>query len=140
MKIASQIIKVLTPLIAIIWLGGLLISMVKNIGQQNYSFFIDYAQISLTLFGFTLVGAVFENKRRINPIVKKLYHYSIVFLSSSISFFFLYSVSFLNFESGILKQVMSILILISMIFGFLGLTYGALFLLNTLLNYSKGLK
>ena len=109
----------------------------------DYSPFLDYAKISLTLFGFTLIGAVFEkNRKKHNKIIKKLFHYSIIFLSSAIGFFVLYSISFIPFTQGefFFDKVMPIIIFICMATGYGGLIYGSLGLLEKLVSYNKDLK
>jgi hypothetical protein len=129
------------PAIGVIWLAGSLIELAK-MTITDYSPFLEYAKISLTLFGFTLIGAVFEkNKKKHNDIIKKLFHYSIIFLSSAIGFFVLYSISFIPFTQGefFFDKIMPIIIFISMSAGYGGLVYGSLGLLRKLISYKKEL-
>lgn len=136
------ILSIIIPTIAIVWLAGATIEIVK-MTSTNYLQFIEYAKISLTLFGFTLIGAVFEKKslEKHHEIVKKLFHYSIIFLSSAIGFFILYSISFIPFERGVFlfDYIMPIVIFISMAAGYWGLIYGSLGLLKQLISYSRKL-
>jgi len=57
---------------------------------------LEYITIALTLFGFTLVGGIFEKKdlKDLPPIAKSLFRDSLIFLSSGASFLLAYSISF----------------------------------------------
>ncbi len=61
---------------------------------------LEYLTITLTLFGFTLVGGIFEKKDpgKLPPIAKSLFKDSLIFLSSGASFLLAYSTSFLLSE------------------------------------------
>jgi hypothetical protein len=53
---------------------------------------LDYLTIALTLFGFTLIGGIFEKKPDKSPhIVKSLFRDSLIFLSAGMSFFLAFS-------------------------------------------------
>lgn len=132
----NYVLRIVIPVLAIIWVGGMLIDMIKNIGTQNYSFFIDYAQISLTLFGFTLIGGIFESSKEKPEIVKQMFTLSLGFLASAISFFIIYSFLFLKFE-GMIKIIGTIVLPILMVLGFGGFVWGILYLFTVLFNYLK---
>jgi hypothetical protein len=57
---------------------------------------LDYITIALTLFGFTLVGGIFEKKNlhELPKIAKSLFKDSLIFLSSGTSFLLAYASSF----------------------------------------------
>jgi len=84
----KYIIWFFIQLIAIFWITGMLFELMKTLSKSDYSFFINYAQISLTLFGFTLIGAIFQRKKEYPKIIKKMFIVSILFLASAISFLF----------------------------------------------------
>lgn len=55
---------------------------------------LDYITIALTLFGFTLVGGIFEKKdpNKLPLIARNLFRDSLLFLSSGSSFLLAYSI------------------------------------------------
>lgn len=132
----NYILRIIIPILAIIWVGGMLIDMVQNIGTKNYSFFVNYAQISLTLFGFTLIGGIFELNKEKPKIVKQMFILSLWFLASAISFLIIYSFLFLKFE-GTIKIIGTIALPILMVLGFGGFVLGILYLFTVLFNYLK---
>ncbi len=130
---------IIVPIIAIIWVGGILAQWIIGVQSQDLSFFLTYGQITLTLFGFTMISAIFEKNIK-KPIVNDLFRLSIVFLSSSISFFFLYSSSFLFFQdqtNTLLNDIYAKLLVFSLIVALLGLVYGILSLLQILLKHAR---
>ena len=134
----NYILRIIIPILAIIWVGGMLIDMVNNISTKNYSFFVNYAQISITLFGFTLIGGIFEYNKEKSEIVKQMFMLSLLFLASAISFFIIYSFLFLKFE-GIIKIIGTIVLPVLMVLGFGGFVWGILYLFTVLFNYLKKL-
>ncbi len=126
----------LIPLIAAIWMGGMLFEMFKSISAQNYSYFKDYAQISLTLFGFTLIGGIFEDVKKGSKIVKRLFVLSLIFLFSAISFFCVYSSMYLKLEGPILI-IVGYVIAVLLIAAFSGFVYGTLYLFLALFDHLK---
>lgn len=67
-KLLIQILQYLVPTMAILMFGGMFIEMIKGFQQTQYpTFFMNYAQISLTIFGFTLIGGIFK-KGKTSPI------------------------------------------------------------------------
>lgn len=99
-----------------------------------------YGQIALTLFGFTLIGGIFEKSRKHQEIVKKLFDSSLSFLTTAISFYFMYSLSSVfTIESSDMNIIQTVLIVgsfsIAMIIGFYGIINGLLNLYKILVDY-----
>jgi len=136
LDIILNALSFLTPVIGIILIGGFILQMIRSFQMQGTSFFVDYAQISLTLFGFTLIGAIFEQKRA-QKIVKQLFGLSIVFISSAISFFVLHSIAQFSDVTGITQTLFQIVTFVALLIAFLGLAYGLLSLLLLLLRHYK---
>ena len=137
------ILKITTLLfggISILWIFGIFIQFINAVVNHDYSMFYEYGQITLTVFGFTLIGGIFESKKPHSKIVKKLYDSSLSFLITAISFFFLYSMSSVftmpsislnDFQSAIIVGSISIAILIS----FFGIVNGLLNLYLILVDH-----
>jgi len=73
---------------------------------------LDYITISLTLFGFTLIGGIFEKKKpdEVIPIIKSLFRDSLIFLGSGVSFLLAFSlVPFIKTDLKIIFQIAYIL-------------------------------
>lgn len=124
--------------IFVVLVGGMIIDMVKNLQLNNFHYFLENAQLSLTLFGFTFVGYIFEkNKedRLIKKVIKHLFIISIIFLFSSISFIGLNSLAYLGTFSGLMYSIYQILVFMFLCGGFFGLVGGILYLLTILLEY-----
>jgi hypothetical protein len=69
---------------------------------------LEYITITLTLFGFTLVGGIFEKKDpdKLPPIAKRLFKDSLLFLSSGSCFLLAYSISLcISFEHFMIKDL-----------------------------------
>ena len=137
------VLKITTLLfggISVLWFFGIFIQFINAATTRNYSMFYEYGQISLTVFGFTLIGGIFESKNDHSKIVKKLYDSSLSFLITAISFFFVYSMSSaLNIPSESLNDVNSTLIVgsifIAMLISFTGIVNGLLNLFLILVNH-----
>lgn len=139
------ILGVISTTIVMVWFAGMISEIAKTFNGQDYSFFMRYAEISLTLFGFTLVGAIFEKKNLkdgYSPILKKLFVSSLTFLASAIGFLFLYSVMFIPIEPIKANTpfafyfVMGLVILFAGV-GFIGFLTGIMSLFSILLNHLK---
>lgn len=136
----NPVLSIIMPSLVIIMIAGFIFEMINNFKINNYSYFINYALISLTLFGFTLIGAIFEDKNKKKPIVKKLFEHSIVFLSSAIAFFVVHSISFIlqiNEQGFFYQTIVPLLAGICIIIGYFGFAWGIFSLLQTLLLYSR---
>jgi len=113
---------------------------IQSVLHQEYSMLKEYGTVALTLFGFTLIGGIFENKKKHPKIVKKLFDSSLSFLITAICFFFMYSLSSV-FTKGvnIIGDFQTWLIIISfstaMIIGFSGIITGLLALYRILVDY-----
>jgi len=126
--------------VSVLWLFGILIQLIQSFVRQDYSMFKDYGEIALTVFGFTLIGGIFENKKDHPIIVKKLFDSSLSFLITAISFFFMYSLSSVftkdmipmeNFQTALIVGASFFAIIIA----FYGIINGLLDLLKVLVDY-----
>ncbi len=111
------------PLMSLFISLGMSFEMVDSITKKDYSFFLQFAQISLTLFGFTFLGGLFSEKRP-PSVVLKIYESSIFFLASAIGFIFLRSIlifgNVVTKIEGITYYTVASLIFISMMAAFFG--------------------
>lgn len=137
------LLSIIVPIIVILWIGGMVFQWIDGIKSRDLSFFLTYGQITLTLFGFTMISAIFEKNKGKAKELKDLFHLSLIFLVSSISFFFLYFSSFVilevTFDKIWLEWTYVGLIIITLVIGFLGFVYGIFILLQILLKYAKGI-
>ena len=132
------ILRIIVPIIAVIINGAMLVEFIKNQNTQDLSVFLTYTEITLTLFGFTMIAGIFEHKNRNYPQeYKQLFHLSIWFLSASISFLIIYFFSFIDLTDTWFKWGYLSLIVIAWIIGTLGFVLGLFRLLELLLEYSK---
>jgi hypothetical protein len=118
---------------------GLLVFMAKDLAAKEYKFFLEFAQISLTLFGITLIGGIFERKNESSPIIlKRIFGINLCFLSSFIGFIFLNSYQILDLTKvtdHLFLQFVSILLNVAIIMGFLGFLGGVSLLIDALLEH-----
>lgn len=138
--IVSRVFRLLAGGIFVLWLFGIGIQSINSFLHQEYSMYIIYGQIALTLFGFTLLGGIFEKKRNPSEIVKKLFDSSISFLTVAIAFFFMYSVSSVfTKDMTSMDEVSTALVVgsfsLAMLIGFYGLIFGFLNLYQILIDY-----
>ncbi|MCK4364847.1 MAG: hypothetical protein KAW45_02225 [Thermoplasmatales archaeon] len=135
--------KTLQPLfgaVSVLWLFGIMIQFIHSTISQNYDMFKEYGQIALTVFGFTLIGGIFENRKKRPEIVKKLFDSSLSFLITAIAFFFMYSLSSVfTKEMSPMGNIQETLIVVSfsiaMIIGYYGIISGLLNLYRILIDY-----
>jgi hypothetical protein len=115
------------------WCLLLFIHIMHAILNQNYSIYFNYAQISLTLFGFTLLGTIIGQidniKQRISKEdIKKLIGINLNFLLSSISFLIIYSCEGvfddISTSSDFSRIVIVLIFLIFSLTGLIGLSFG----------------
>jgi hypothetical protein len=139
-----NIIQILVPIIfgavSSLWLFGIFIQFIQSALHQDYSMFKEYGTIALTVFGFTLIGGIFENKKERPKIVKKLFDSSLSFLITAICFFFMYSLSSVfTKEMAPMGDIQTALIVgsfsIAMLVGFSGIITGLLALYRILVDY-----
>lgn len=133
------------PLLALLWMSGIIFEMIRELATKDYSMFLGYAELSLTFFGFTLLSGIFDKGKasddKIPERSKMMFYFSLLFLLSAISFLFLYSTAFI-FDSvkpdsiGNIKllQVVTFFDSIAIPIGLLALVYGAIFFFTFLLN------
>lgn len=140
-KLIQRLFSFLTGTIFILWLFGIALQFLDAIINKDYSMFLIYGEIALTLFGFTLIGGIFEKNKNHEEIEIKLFDSSLSFLIVAIAFFFMYSLS-----SVFTKEIISFSIIpttelivgaffVAMMVGFYGLILGFLNLYKTLINY-----
>ena len=135
--------KIITPIFSavfVLWLFGMTIQALESFVHHDYSMFKDYGEIALTVFGFTLIGGIFENKKDHPKIVKKLFDSSLSFLTTAISFFFMYSLSSVftkdmapmeNFQTALIAGSS----FFAMLIAFYGIIDGFLNLFRVLVDY-----
>ncbi len=126
----------------VLWLFAMMFQFIYKIMiGENYDLLLSYGQISLTVFGFTLIGGIFEKKKAHSDIEKKLFNASISFLITSISFFYLYSIIPLYLKDGFFimysnsERLVYISIGVTMFFAFVGIINGFISLLNYLIEH-----
>ena len=126
--------------ISVLWLFGILIQFIQSAMHQEYSMFKEYGHIALTIFGFTLVGGIFETRKKHSQIVRKLFDSSLSFLTTAIAFYFMYSLSsVLTKEMTSMGEIQTGLIVgaffVAMLIGFYGIILGLLNLYKILVDY-----
>lgn len=132
--------------IYILWLLGFFLHFLTAVKTHDYSVLLICGQTALTLFGFTLVGAIFERRtEEPKKIIKKLFNTSILFLVTAIAFFFMYLISPLIEDSSITPTSflgITIVIAFSMalFIGFVGFIGGFLYLFYILIEYRASLE
>lgn len=126
--------SILIPIAAMIMNGGMLIQLKSTEGK----ILIDFFQIALTLFGFTLISSIFEGRKMEGKplVIKRMFFLSIIFLSAAIGFFILNSLISLKLSIGFWGIILVIILMLS----FTGLTYGLLYLLKFLILHYKDMK
>ena len=115
----------------------MIIALIKG----DYSVYFNYAQIALTLFGFTLLGTFFEHIKRDEDAIKKLVRINLWFLLSAIGFLIVYAVTgFISFvkETSFYNEIIvsSVFIIFSLI-GLVGLTFGTIYLYRFLSDWYR---
>lgn len=139
-SIIQKILPYLYGAISVLWLFGILIQFIQSAIHQEYSMFKEYGHIALTVFGFTLVGGIFETRKKHSQIVKKLFDSSLSFLTTAIAFYFMYSLSsVLTKEMTPMGEIQTGLIVgaffVAMLIGFYGIILGLLNLYKILVDY-----
>ena len=136
----QKILPYLYGAISVLWLFGILIQFIQSAMHQEYSMFKEYGHIALTIFGFTLVGGIFETRKKHSQIVRKLFDSSLSFLTTAIAFYFMYSLSsVLTKEMTPMGEIQTGLIVgaffVAMLIGFYGIILGLLNLYKILVDY-----
>lgn len=141
-EIKYKILTMISGGLIMVWYCGMTMQLIDTFGSGEYSMFLDYGMITLTLFGFTLIGGIFEDDQE-QPLIKlKLFDSSINFLITSIAFFVMYSLSyFLPKKMDFLgEKVIVGSFSIALLVGFIGLILGFVELLKILIDYRIKLK
>ena len=131
------------PLI-VIWLFGMGIQFIRSVLQQDYTMLQIYGQIALTLFGFTLIAGIFEKNKEHSKIEKKLFDSSLYFLTTSISFYFMYALSSVfTKEMTPMDDIASAIVVssfsVAMFIGYYGIILGFVNLYRILVDYRVAL-
>ncbi len=141
-EIKYKILTLISGGLVAIWYLGMMMQLLDIIVDKNYSIFMEYGMVTLTLFGFTLIGGIFEENNKQSLIKLKLFDSSLNFLITSIAFFVIYSISY--FLSTNLDGMGAIIVIgaffICIILSFLGLIMGIVELLKLLIDYRIKLK
>jgi hypothetical protein len=136
--VAENILFYISCVLAFILVMGMLLEFLKNNNNQDYKVILDYAKTSLTLFGFLLIGGIFEKDKQKEKIFKNLFYLSLMFLSSAIGFYTFYYSTFIKFGSDFVSGLISIIIIpLCAVIGFLGFGFGLFLLLMVLIGYIK---
>ncbi len=142
-KFIQRLFSFLAGIVFVLWLFGILVQFIVALLHQDFSMFQVYGEVALTLFGFTLLGGIFEKNKEHPEIERKLFDSSLSFLIVAIAFFFMYSLS-----SVFTKEMMSFnnvgttiifvgAFFIAMMVGFYGFILGFLNLYRILLEHRE---
>jgi len=132
--------------VVVIWLLFLFFQMLFSIFKQDFSVYPFYAQITLTLFGFTLLGNIFTPKDKdgsFSTEKHELFTINIWFLVASICFLIVYAGSNMLPIVTAAKdmnwqlQLLSVIIIGAFSFGLVFLVLGSLVLLFFLTRLHK---
>ena len=141
-EIKYKILVILSSGLVTIWYLGMMMQFLDTIVEGNYTMFMEYGMVTLTLFGFTLIGGIFEDNKEQSPIKLKLFDSSLNFLITSIAFFVMYSISyFFQSDTNLYgTTIIGVTFVISFILGFVGMIVGFVNLLKILIDYRIKLK
>ena len=141
-EIKYKILTWISGGLIVIWYSGMFMQLLDTLPDRKYTMFLDYGLITLTFFGFTLIGGIFEDKEEPAKIKLKLFDSSLNFLITSIAFFVMYSVSYFLPKTMDLPGTIIIVgtFLICLPLAFIGMISGIIKLLRLLINYRIELK
>lgn len=141
-EIKYKILVIISSGLVTIWYLGMIMQFLDIIVEKDYTMFMEYGMVTLTLFGFTLIGGIFERDIDQSPIKLKLFDSSLNFLITSIAFFVMYSTSyFLQSDADLYGKIIIVgTFVISFILGFMGMILGFVHLLKILIEYRIDLK
>jgi len=133
-----------------IWYIFLSIQLIIALFDKNYNIFFNYAQISLTLFGFTLLGTFFQNRelsknglnKEEKKTITKLVKINLNFLLTTVCFLVIYSASdvmFFEIEQEYARILISLIYFVLYLGGIVGLSFGTYSLYQFLKNWYKEL-
>jgi hypothetical protein len=142
--IIQKIFIPLSSALYILWLFAIFLQFVQIVlVSKDFTLLRDYGQITLTIFGFALIGGIFEKNKSPSLIEIKLFDTSISFLIASISFFYLYSILPLYISEDVFvfgsfpERLVFISIVFTMFLAFYGLISGFINFLRYLIDYRK---
>lgn len=142
-KITNALINYLFPTVLNIWIVFLYIQLIVFLFNKDYSAYAYYAQIALTLFGFTLVGTFFGNKTLDKKAVKRLVGINLNFLISAISFLVVYActgfISFVKNPDLYNSYLVTIIFFIFVMIGLFTLTFSTFSLFRFLKDWYKSI-
>ena len=135
----QKILRTLYFPIVVLWVFGLFLQFINSVKNNDYSMFKEYGMVALTIFGFTLIGGIFERGKK-PDIVKRLFNSSLSFLTTAIAFYFMYSISYLilietSKEIQYSTVVIGITSGIAITIGFIGIIFGLLELYQILIRH-----
>ena len=141
-------VDILLPTMIVFWYFFLYLQLAFALGEKNHEIFFNYAQISLTLFGFTLLGTFFEKKRlsrngltdEEKKSIGQLVNINLNFLVTSICFLIIYSGVIMmgfEFENQIAINTLVIVYFSALVVGIVGLSFGTLQLYMFLRSWNK---
>ena len=141
-EIKYKILVIFSSALVTIWYLGMIMQFLDTVVERNYSMFMEYGMVTLTLFGFTLIGGIFEQDKEQPPIKLKLFDSSLNFLVTSIAFFVMYSISYFFTSNADFSATIIIggAFVILFILGFIGMIVGFVNLLKILIDYRIKLK
>jgi hypothetical protein len=143
-SLVQKILPLLFGGIVVLWLFGLFMQFISSAKTNDYSMFKEYGMVALTVFGFTLIGGIFEKSRNKPEIVMQLFDSSLSFLTTSIAFYFMYSFSSALSEDVVIEGESALIIIvgassIALFVSFYGIIFGLLNLYQILINYRVSL-
>jgi len=139
-SLVQKILPLLFGGIAVLWLFGLFMQFIFSAKTNDYSMFKEYGMVALTVFGFTLIGGIFEKSKNKPEIVMQLFDSSLSFLTTAIAFYFMYSFSSALSGDVIFGGDIALMIIvgassIALMVSFYGIIFGLLNLYQVLINY-----
>ncbi len=129
------LIKTLLPTLIMVWSLFLFFQLITALINKDFQIYFNYAQVALTLFGFTLVGTFFEGKNLKNKTIsdkekkmmRQLVSINLDFLLTAICFLVIYSTSdimYIKFDSVFTSNIIAIIFGILIFIGIVVLTLG----------------
>jgi len=133
-EVIWNILFIIVIIIIALWSVGMTMDFINNPDMM----LITYAQICLTLFGFCLIGGIFE-REKVTETIRNLYLLAMIFLLSAISFFFVHSINTYieSLKNSFYYTPVSYLGSIFIAIAFFGFIIGIIILFLTLIQHWK---